>query len=135
MNPWCVPYAIGKVTGKTSDQIADLLQAEGGKKVTKVRSSAYIPLLKELGVNILAQIDKPHMTVARWARLMTSRGDERAWLIRGGGHLMVFFQDKIYDNMRPLGSAPMIHPAARTRIKNAWKVDAWSDLNPYREIK
>lgn len=132
----CVPYALGKVTGRRSWDIAGQLIEDGGHSMRKrsFRRTEYIPLLKELGVKVTAELRAPHMTTVTFDRIRLRQADTSAWLVQIAGHLLVYRRGAIYDNSHPAGISAMLWHGRKCPIRNAWQVDAWNEADPFREV-
>ena len=125
MNAYCVPFALGFVTGKTPDQIAELIaieRGEAGQAVRRVSQKHYLPVLKRLGFRILATVAFPGMTVRKWAAVRSKWGDNSTWLVRKSGHLFVYRAGLIYDNNNPEGIKVDLHSLGRCRLVQAWQI-------------
>lgn len=132
---YCVPYALAKVSGRTSSEIAEMLIEDGGHSRRKVafRPSEYIPLLKSLGIAVTADF-RPHVALKTWDRQRRKKGDNTTWLLRVSSHIMVYRRGALYDNMIPAGISAMLISRSGRRIKQAWQVSGWSELNPHRDL-
>ncbi len=122
-NSWCVPFAIGMVTGKTPNEIADLIKEErgGNRPVRGVCLLHYLPVLKRL-MRITAVVRRPGRTIRKWAANRVKWGDKSTWLIMNAGHMMVYRDGVIYDN-HVKGGAPFAeHKFASARLRDAWQV-------------
>ena len=124
MNKFCVPFALGFISGKTPDQIADLIREERGDAgpVRRVHTYHYLPVLKGLGFKITAEVRRPGMTIRKWAANRVKWGDKSTWLIRKSGHIMVYRDGFIYDNGNPTGKAADSHPHSGSRLAQALQV-------------
>lgn len=125
MNTFCVPFALSFVTGKTPDQIAELIaieRGEAGKAVRRVGQRHYLPVLKKLGFRILATVTSPGMTVRKWAAVRSKWGDNSTWLVRKAGHLFVYRAGMIYDNTNPEGKSVDTYSLGRCRLVQAWQI-------------
>ena len=122
---WCVPWAIAFVTGKTPNEIADLIKEErgDGRPVRGVCQLHYLAVLRgALGVKITATVRFPGMTIRKWAANRAKWGDKSTWLVMNSGHMMVYRAGVIYDNASPTGLPAPIHKYAGARLRDAWQV-------------
>lgn len=125
MNSYCVPFALGKISGKTPDEIARMIRDErddGGRAVRRVGQRHYLPVLATLGFKITATVRRPGMMIRKWAANRAKWADKSAWLIRKEGHVMVYQDGVIYDNTKPAGMPFDTHPCANSRLTDAWQV-------------
>ena len=139
MNTWCVPFALAKITGQTSDQIASRIKAgefgeHHSKFVRRVRTSLWVAALPVLGVRVTAHVRRPGMTVATWAGIRARHGDATPWIVHVCGHVLLYRAGRFYDNCTdPKGAAPDTYKYRNSRVESARQVTAWSDANPFRE--
>lgn len=139
MNTWCVPFALAKITGQTSDQIASRIKAgefgeHHSKFVRRVRTSLWVAALPVLGVRVTAHVRRPGMTVATWAGIRARHGDATPWIVHVCGHVLLYRAGRFYDNCTdPKGAAPDAYKYRNSRVESARQVTAWSDANPFRE--
>jgi hypothetical protein len=125
MNKFCVPFAFAFITGKTPDEIADLISEErgDGRPVRGVSMLHWLPVLKvALGVTITATVRRPGMTIRKWAANRAKWGDKSTWIVTNNGHMMVYRDGVIYDNHSPAGSPVSIHEYGTTRLRDALQV-------------
>lgn len=124
-NSWCVPFALSFISGKTPNEIAELVKEERGdsRAVRDVSNFIWHVVLKvALGFKITAEVRRPGMTIRKWAANRAKWGDKSTWLITKAGHLMVYRDGVIYDNHRPSGSPASIHHYAGSRLRAALQV-------------
>jgi hypothetical protein len=139
MNTWCVPFALAKITGQTSDQIAARIKAgefgeHRSKYVRRVRTSLWVDALPKLGVRVTAHVRRPGMTVATWAGIRARHSDATPWLVHVRGHVLLYRAGRFYDNgTDPEGVASTDYKYRNSRVESARQVTAWSDANPFRE--
>ena len=124
MNGFCVPFALGFISGKTPDQIAELIQEERGssRPVRGVTPSHYLPVIAQLGFKITATVRRPGMTIRKWAANRAKWGDKSTWLINKSGHMMVYRDGVIYDNHAKAGRPADQHDFANARLQVARQV-------------
>lgn len=124
MNTWCVPFAFAYVSGKTPDDIADLLKSDRGssRAVKRVYAFEYPALLRHLGIKIGAIVDKPGMTLRKWVAVRARHNDTGLWLVRVTGHMLVLDAGKLYDNCNHGGVALDGYAYANSRMRSAWQV-------------
>jgi hypothetical protein len=140
INSWCVPFALGKITGRTSNDIAALIAKARGEgdispdKVRRVNAKLYLGMLPSLGVKVLAELQRPKMALITWSRVRAKWGDKMPWLLRVSGHALVYRDGLFYDNTHPHGAPVESYRYAKSRICSARQVDSWSDLNPQRLV-
>jgi hypothetical protein len=123
-NNWCVPFALAFISGKTPNDIVDLIKEERGetRAVRGVNQRHYLPVLAHLGFKITATVRRPGMTIRKWAANRAKWGDKSTWLITNVGHMMVYRDGIIYDNGHPDGSPVSIHKYGVARLRDAWQV-------------
>lgn len=132
MNTYCVPYALAKLSGKSPDDIAELIRSDrGGGRVARVYGFESMKVMDILGIKVTAEVRKPGMCIAKWAGVRILHGDTSAWIIGIAGHMMLYRQGKFYDNSNPTGVDVFAYKHGRSRLQRARQVDAWNDANPY----
>lgn len=132
MNTYCAPYALAKLSGKSPDEIAEMIRADrGGGRVARVFGFESERLLGVLGIKVTAQVRKPGMTIAKWAHIRVLHNDDKPWIVGIAGHMMLYYRGKFYDNGKPTGREIDAHPLAKSRLQRARQVDKWSEANPY----
>ena len=124
MNNYCVPFALGKMSGKSPDEIAALVRVERGRpgRVTGVANYVWEALIAKLGFKINVRVTRPGMTVRKWAANRAKWGDKSTWLVRVSGHLMFYCDNVLYDNHTPAGTKPDLHKYGNSRLKSALQV-------------
>lgn len=129
-NSYCVPWALAFVAGVTPNEVAAIIKdarvreetgRRPGRAVRAVGRSLYTSaaVLGRLGLRIVATVERPGMTVAKWAANRAKWNDKGTWLVRVAGHLVVYRDGVIYDNQRPAGIPATSY---RSRVCNAWLV-------------
>lgn len=125
MNQFCVPFALAFISGKTPDDIAELVQEVrgDGRPVRGVSPLVYLKILKEtLGFKITAEVVRPGMTIRKWAANRVKWADKSTWLVRSAGHIMVYRDGVLYDNHARVGLPFADHKFANRRLRNAMQV-------------
>lgn len=120
-NGFCVPFALSFVSGKTPNEIADMIREErgDGRPVRGVQAIFYKAVLSVLGFAITATVRSPGMTVRKWAANRAKWGDKTTWLVRVAGHIVVYRDGVVYDNHRKSGTAPEMHDYGSSRVREA----------------
>lgn len=126
MNSYCVPFALSFISGKTPDDIAELIREErgDGRPVRGVLGMHYKPVLRHLGFKITATVHRPRMTVRKWAANRAKWADKSTWLVRVAGHIMVYRDGIIYDNQQKAGAAHDAHEYSNSHVSEAFQVGA-----------
>jgi hypothetical protein len=134
-NPYCVPFAYAFVTGKTPNDIAAIIRGlredagdrgpnNNGRRrpVTLVYGWEYDGIQTALGLKVGAYIQKPGMTLRKWAAVRARWNDATTWLVRISGHMVVYRNGMFYDNRNREGKTPEAFVFGNSRLKSAWQV-------------
>lgn len=125
MNNWCVPFALAFVSGKTPDEIADLIKEQRGdnRAVKGVCQLHYLPVIRgPLGFKITAVVRRPGMTIRKWAANRVKCADKSTWLVMSNGHMMVYRDGIVYDNQQKAGIAADVYKYGTSRLRDAWQL-------------
>jgi hypothetical protein len=125
-NGFCVPFALSFISGKTPNEVADMIREErgDGRPVRGVQAVFYKAVLHQLGFKITASVRRPGMTIAKWAANRAKWADKSTWLVTNAGHAMIYRDGVIYDNGNKGGKPSAEHPYATARLRSAYQVSA-----------
>lgn len=128
-NGYCVPYALGRLSGKTPNEIAEMIQCARGdgwerRQVSRVYTWETENLMGVLGLKVTAMVKKPGMTIRKWANNRMRHGDDRPWLVRITGHMLVYHAGYFYDNGTPEGAGIDAYKYSTSRLDKAWQIAA-----------
>lgn len=130
MNNYCVPFAFGYVSGRTPDEVAAVISTERmergdtgmARAVRAVWGFEFGVIMRALGIKVTAYVGRPNMTLRKWANVRAKWGDDKRWLVRMSGHMVVYHNGLFYDNQCHKGATPEAFKYGNSRLKEAWQV-------------
>lgn len=123
MNTYCGPFALAFVTGKNTDEAADLLRRIGKYRIVKGVHDYVLGEALKSTVGVTAIVSLPKMTLRSWIKVRQRWNDKGTWVVSVTGHFLVYRDGILYDNRNHAGKPFEKHISSKRHVHHCWLIN------------